>query len=458
MFRPVYRVSSHPMLTLAAIIFITAALLTSSILPSPRSAYAASIGSPACKLTVQNTDPSLQRIAQYYQLVFDYACPPLVKRFGLTPNINLTLEFKSDLSANASESGSNYIGVSSALLRDNPDQATDKFILQLIQIIQNYDSNNTITWFPQTMAYYACSIYCPTNDPSSFLPPSVQSTDSYETPDVGARFLHWLEQHTVPTIVDQLNHAIQTRQSFPTAFQRLAGGPVDQLWSKYKANSELAAFQRFPVPSDPATRSTSCKLTIQNSDPSLDDILRRYQTAFNTVCPQLVARFALKPNVANNVVLIVSPHINAPAFTLNNHITLDDSFARQNLKQVVGALIHELTHVIQASENAPGWFIEGMADYVRSTYGPADDDWSLPPVQPGDSYTQAYRVTARFLHWLDQHTVPNIVDHLSHAAQKKQSFSATFQRLTGSTVDEEWSKYKADPTIKPFKRLSAPDN
>lgn len=206
-----------------------------------------------------------------------------------------------------------------------------------------------------------------------------------------------------------------------------------------------------PVP------SSDCHLTIQNNDPSLDDILRRYQIAFNTVCPELVARFALQPDVAKNVVVTVS-HIDAAALTSGGHITLDDNFARQNLKQVVGALIHELTHVVQAGENAPGWFIEGMADYARSIYGPADDDWSMPPVQPGDSYNNAYRVAARFLHWLDQHTVPTIVDQLSHAAQTGGSFSATFQRLTGDTVDGEWSKYVANSTLAPFKRIPAPDN
>lgn len=205
------------------------------------------------------------------------------------------------------------------------------------------------------------------------------------------------------------------------------------------------------------TTNAICHITIQNNDPSLDDILRRYQTAFNTACPEIAARFADRPDIAKNVVLTVS-HVNAAAVTSGNNITLDDDFAHQNLKQVVGALIHELTHVIQAGENAPSWFIEGMADYARSIYGPADDDWSMPPLQPGDSYNNAYRVAARFLHWLDQHTVSTIVDQLSHAAQTGGSFSETFQRLTGGTVDDLWSKYVANSALAPIQRIPAPDN
>jgi hypothetical protein len=220
-------------------------------------------------------------------------------------------------------------------------------------------------------------------------------------------------------------------------------------------NSAISPATSMPLSSP--VPSSDCHLTIQNSDPSLDDILRRYQIAFNTACPELVARFASQPDIAKNVTLTVS-HIDAAAVTSGGHITLDDNFARQNPKQVVGALIHELTHIVQAGENAPGWFIEGMADYARSIYGPADDDWSMPPVKPGDSYNDAYRVAARFLHWLDQHTVPTIVDQLSHAAQTGGSFSATFQRLTGDTVDGEWNKYVANSTLAPFKRIPAPDN
>jgi hypothetical protein len=223
-------------------------------------------------------------------------------------------------------------------------------------------------------------------------------------------------------------------------------------------STSTASFSSSGTSTPITTINAICHITIQNNDPSLDDILRRYQIAFNTACPEIAARFALKPDVAKNVVLMVSPHIDAPAFTTGDHITLDDSFARQNLKQVVGALIHELTHVIQAGENAPGWFIEGMADYTRSIYGPADDDWSMPPLQPGDSYNDAYRVAARFLHWLDQHTVPTIVDQLSHAAQTGGSFSDTFQRLTGGTVDDEWSKYVGNSALAPIQRIPAPDN
>jgi len=105
--------------------------------------------------------------------------------------------------------------------------------------------------------------------------------------------------------------------------------------------------------------------------------------------------------------------------------------------------------VEQYPPGAPGWFSDGMANYARYVYGPADDeDWSLPDrVQPQDSYTQGGGVAARFLLWLEQHTTLNIVDQLNHALQTKQSFSDTFRRLTHQTVDGLWRQYQAHPAI-----------
>jgi hypothetical protein len=214
-----------------------------------------------------------------------------------------------------------------------------------------------------------------------------------------------------------------------------------------------------PTPSSTKAKPV-CHMTIQNNDSSLDDILRRYQIAFNTVCPQLVARWGLKANAGKHVVLKVE-QMNGIAATGGGETSINPDWMQKNPKLVTGALIHELTHIIQDYPFYLVWFTEGLADYSRSVYGPKDDSWSLPKsVSPSDSYKDGYAKAGRFLHWLEQHTPPNIhiLDQLNHAIQTGQSFSGTFQRLTGSTVDEEWRKYEADPTLKPFKRIPAPNN
>src|SRR5882762_9893579 len=68
-------------------------------------------------------------------------------------------------------------------------------------------------------------------------------------------------------------------------------------------STALLALSIFPSPMSAYAvggSSSPCQLTVQNNDPSLQNIVRRSQLAFNTVCPELVKRFALKPDVANN--------------------------------------------------------------------------------------------------------------------------------------------------------------
>ena len=153
---------------LSSIIVISAVLLTPSILSSPRSTYAAGVGSPLCKLTVQNTDPSFQDLApeitRRYQIAFNAACPVLIKRFAPRTDVanNVTVTFKSDPSFTTETTG-NRIDIGSHYLRALPYEAVGIFIGELTYIIQNYSSPDPI-WFPGGMAAYVRSIYGPKDD------------------------------------------------------------------------------------------------------------------------------------------------------------------------------------------------------------------------------------------------------------------------------------------------------
>ncbi|HEY4036931.1 MAG TPA: helix-turn-helix domain-containing protein [Ktedonobacteraceae bacterium] len=220
-----------------------------------------------------------------------------------------------------------------------------------------------------------------------------------------------------------------------------------------------STYLRAPSLRPPSPTSTSTEaiysppaygLTIQNTDPSLQDAAQRFHQAFNAVYPQLVNRFALNPaSSPTNVTLTFSSPILSPAVTSGTTININADWIRQHPTDI-GLLTHELTLVVeQYPSNVPGWFATGMADYARSVYGPADDDnWSLPDeVQPQDNYLQGGPVAARFLLWLEQHTTLNIVDQLNHALQKGQTVSAIFDSLTHHTVNELWSQYQHHPNI-----------
>src|SRR5205807_7150504 len=134
--------------------------------------------------------------------------------------------------------------------------------------------------------------------------------------------------------------------------------------------------------------------------------------------------------VANNVALTFKPS-EYPEYAMGNGIFFDTKWLQGMPKNRIGVFIHSLTHVIQHyPPGAPGWFTEGMATYADSVYSPTGEPPAFPD-SAGDSYKDGYGTAARFLHWLEQNTVPDIVDQLNRANQTRQSFSATFQRLTG---------------------------
>jgi len=216
----------------------------------------------------------------------------------------------------------------------------------------------------------------------------------------------------------------------------------------------LPAFHRQPSPSKSHVQDNygpaSYALTIPPVDPSLQDTAQRLQQAFKAVYPQLVNRFALDPATApHNVTLTFSSNLSSPVATSGTIVTLNPDWMGHHPTDL-GLLTHGLTLVVQQyPSGVPTWFSDGMADYTRYVYGPAnDDDWSLPDsLQPQDSYKQGGGVAARFLVWLEQYTRLDIVDQLNHALQTRQSFSSAFHRLTHHTVDELWSQYTGYPVI-----------
>jgi hypothetical protein len=192
----------------------------------------------------------------------------------------------------------------------------------------------------------------------------------------------------------------------------------------------------------------SCRLAFTNTDPSA----QRLQNVFNAVCAQLVNRFALDPvsEAKKTVTITFSWDLASAVKTSGSTITINAHWIGENPTQI-GILTHELAQIVQAyPAGVPDWWSSGMADYARSIYGPADDDWSLPDeVQPHQSYRQGGAIAARFLRWLELHSRPDIVDQLNHALQRRESFSTVLGRLTHDTVDHLWSQYQAQPAITP---------
>lgn len=109
--------------------------------------------------------------------------------------------------------------------------------------------------------------------------------------------------------------------------------------------------------------------------------------------------------------------------------------------EIRGVLYHEMTHVWQwnGQNNAPGGLIEGIADYVRLTAGLNPSHWVKPG--SGDKWDQGYDVTAYFLQYCESVSSGFVAN--MNAKLKGGWDLGFFNDLTGKSVDQLWSDYKA---------------
>ncbi|MDB5262461.1 MAG: secretory protein [Adhaeribacter sp.] len=117
----------------------------------------------------------------------------------------------------------------------------------------------------------------------------------------------------------------------------------------------------------------------------------------------------------------------------------------------IDVVTHKVFHIVQnyGRGAGPGWLVEGITDYVRHKYGidNAGANWSLTPFDPKHNYTNSYRITARFLVWLEKNENKKIVDELNKSLRTRTYTPETWVKLTGKTLDELWQSYAQNPAI-----------
>lgn len=133
---------------------------------------------------------------------------------------------------------------------------------------------------------------------------------------------------------------------------------------------------------------------------------------------------------------------------------------RANLKgEALGAVFHELVHVVQQYQSAPrrdgfrrapGWVVEGIADYLRwYHFEPGSGGAAIRPEKAASARPDAsYRVTANFLDWVTRQGNPETVTVLNRAAREGRYREEIWKELTGRTLaelGEAWRKALAAP-------------
>jgi len=125
-------------------------------------------------------------------------------------------------------------------------------------------------------------------------------------------------------------------------------------------------------------------------------------------------------------------------------------FSKNLSGEAVGAVIHELVHVVQQYGRArdgapnPGWLVEGLADYIR--WFKFEQPVNRPRVNPARAkYTDSYRTTAAFLNYVaetyDKDGSKGIIKKLNAAMRQGKYTADLWKDCTGKTTDDLWADY-----------------
>ena len=166
------------------------------------------------------------------------------------------------------------------------------------------------------------------------------------------------------------------------------------------------------------------------------------------VYPTLIETY--NPDALKSVKVVIDTAYDGVAYASSGVIVISQAWLLAKPGDI-DVLTHELMHIVQAypRRSGPGWLVEGIADYARYKYGIAHEasGWEMPELKPDHHYTSSYRISARFLHWLELHTHEGIVKKLDHSMRNQRYTPDLWEQWTGHSLDALWLQYTESPTL-----------
>ncbi len=156
----------------------------------------------------------------------------------------------------------------------------------------------------------------------------------------------------------------------------------------------------------------------------------------------------ITPNMVN-VVYKTGPGVTGVAATGGGVMTVNSKWCRAHPEDT-GLTVHEMAHVVQCiNAAAPGWLVEGTADYIRWVKFEPEHFKARINVAKA-TYHDAYQTSATFLAWCVNHYDSQLITKFSDAARKGKYRNSLFKDYCGKDVDTLWTEfieaYKKDPT------------
>lgn len=197
------------------------------------------------------------------------------------------------------------------------------------------------------------------------------------------------------------------------------------------------------------TTNNDITVTFENEDSSLNPVVEQgFLNIIFEVYPKLVTDF--NEAARQEIRVKIDTAYTGVAYAHNGEVTVSSNWM-QKRPEDLDLMTHEIMHIIQSYPRGagPGWLTEGIADYVRHVYG-VDNvgaKWALPDYNSNQSYTDSYRVTARFLVWITERFDEKLVVNLDSNLRNKTYTSKSWKQYTGKTLDELWALYDEDPEL-----------
>lgn len=185
-------------------------------------------------------------------------------------------------------------------------------------------------------------------------------------------------------------------------------------------------------------------LNLLVQDTSFDQALQeRLAGVFFNVYPKLVRKF--NKNSRTEVTITIDTAYKGVAYAHNGSVVISRNWLIK-VPEDIDVVTHEVMHIVQAYPpgSGPGWLVEGIADYVRYKYGVNNEkaNWALPDLQNGQHYTDSYRVSARFLDWVERTRKKGMVKLLDRSLRSRTYSGEIWKLNTGYTLDELWDLYR----------------
>lgn len=199
---------------------------------------------------------------------------------------------------------------------------------------------------------------------------------------------------------------------------------------------------------DTLTKKKYTLIFIDKSPDLNPQVKERLIDAFFTTYPKEAKLY--NKNTAKKVIFIVDPEYKGVAAAGGGLVRFNPEWFKSNPGDI-DVVTHEVMHLVQSYPGGagPGWITEGIADYVRFKFGVDNEggNWRLPEFQPEHHYTDAYRITARFFHWIEQSKKKGLVKKLDDAMRTKTYNDGFWLKETGMSIDDLWAAYAANPAI-----------